>query len=142
MRVTVYRSKVIIPGFDTVLVGEVYEHALAVLLHHLICSPLLIRECSYGDSFGGSDKGYCWTYSIDESVEVFCFLAILSSSKLDDSVIFLVFECRNSLFKIFYFLRISACCSFKILSLFLQILLRSNNRCGMSERLGISQLLR
>ena len=138
-----YPSPVIIPGLDTVLVGEVEEHALAVPPYSPHPTfPFLIRECGYGDSFGGSDKGYCWTYSIDESVEVFCFLAILSSSKLDDSVIFLVFECRNSLFKIFYFLRISACCSFKILSLFLQILLRSNNRCGMSERLGISQLLR
>jgi len=57
MRVTVYRSKVIIPGFDTVLVGEVEEHALAVHINHTLTLtvPFSIRECGYGDSFGGSD---------------------------------------------------------------------------------------
>jgi hypothetical protein len=89
-----------IPGLDTVLVGEVEEHALAVAHSLPPTYPFFIRECGYGDSFGGSDYGYCWTYANNEPVEVFCFLAILSSSKLDDSVIFLVFESRNSLFKI------------------------------------------
>ena len=44
-----------IPGLDTVLVGEVEEHALTVLLPPPIAFPFLIRECGYGDSFGGSD---------------------------------------------------------------------------------------
>ena len=44
-----------IPGLDTVLVGEVEEHALAVPHRPLHTFPFLIRECGYGDSFGGSD---------------------------------------------------------------------------------------
>jgi len=43
-----------IPGLDTVLVGEVEEHALAVPLI-IPTVPFLIRECGYGDPFGGSD---------------------------------------------------------------------------------------
>ena len=44
-----------IPGLDTVLVGEVEEHALAVLITPPLTAPFFIRECGYGDSFGGSD---------------------------------------------------------------------------------------
>ncbi len=37
-----------IPGLDTVLVGEVEEHALAVLLPNLPPTPpFSIRECGY-----------------------------------------------------------------------------------------------
>ena len=44
-----------IPGLDTVLVGEVEEHALAVPPPHPLTVPFFLRECGYGDSFGGSD---------------------------------------------------------------------------------------
>jgi len=44
-----------IPGLDTVLVGEVEEHALAVPINPPTTFPFSIRECGYGDSFGGSD---------------------------------------------------------------------------------------
>jgi len=45
-----------IPGLDTVLVGEVEEHALAVPINPIPpTSPFSLRECGYGDSFGGSD---------------------------------------------------------------------------------------
>jgi hypothetical protein len=37
-----------IPGLDTVLVGEVEEYALAVPLF-LPIVPFLIRECGYSD---------------------------------------------------------------------------------------------
>jgi len=50
-----YPSIFMIPGLDTVLVGEVEEHALAVPHRPPIISPFFIRECGYGDSFGGSD---------------------------------------------------------------------------------------
>jgi len=50
--VTVYPSPVIIPGLDTVLVGEVEEHALAVPLPPPPTVPFFIRECGYGNIIG------------------------------------------------------------------------------------------
>jgi len=53
--VTPYPSPFNIPGLDTVLIGEVEEHALAVPPTIRPIVPFFIRECGYGDSFGGSD---------------------------------------------------------------------------------------
>jgi len=52
--VTPYPSTLIIPGLDTVLVGEIEEHALAVPdpINHHTCSPFLIHECGYGNIIG------------------------------------------------------------------------------------------
>jgi hypothetical protein len=47
--VKVYPSPEIIPGLDTVLVGEVEEHALAVHLPKLPTVPFSIHECGYSD---------------------------------------------------------------------------------------------
>jgi len=44
-----------IPGLDTVLVGEVEEHALAVLIPLPPLSPFFIRECGYAYILGCSD---------------------------------------------------------------------------------------
>ena len=69
---TPYPSPDMIPGLDTVLVGEVEEHALAVphplvptcpfehaftvpIRNMLPAAPFLIRECGYAYTFGGSD---------------------------------------------------------------------------------------
>jgi len=47
--VKVYPSPEIIPGLDTVLVGEVKEHALAVPHMMPLTFPFLVRECGYSD---------------------------------------------------------------------------------------------
>jgi hypothetical protein len=44
-----------IPGLDTVLVGEVEEHAIAVLLPPILTVPFFIRECGYAYILGCSD---------------------------------------------------------------------------------------
>ena len=51
MRGTVYPSIAMIPGLDTVLVGEVEEHALAITHTVLMAptDPFFHRKCGYSN---------------------------------------------------------------------------------------------
>ena len=101
-----------IPGLDTVLVGEVEKHALAVP-HMIRTSPFSIRECGYGNFVFKLDKRCSWRNIVGSLMEVKCILSIFCSLENSLRFEFLVFKVGNSLFEVADFNRGSAICSFK-----------------------------
>jgi hypothetical protein len=102
-----------IPGLDTVLVGEVEEHALAVPHIPPLTAPFFLRECGYGNFIFKLDKGCSWRNTVGSFMEVFPFLTLLCSLENSLCFEFLVLKIGNSLCEVADFNRGSAICSFK-----------------------------
>jgi hypothetical protein len=102
-----------IPGLDTVLVGEVKEHALAVPLRPAITSPFCVRECGYGNFVFKLNEGSSWTNTVGSLMEVFSILTMLCSLENSLGFEFLVLKVGNSLCEVADFNRGSAICFLK-----------------------------
>jgi hypothetical protein len=102
-----------IPGLDTVLVGEVEEHALAVPLPPPTCSPFSICECGYGNFVFELDKGCSWRNTVGSLMEVSPFLTVLCSLENSLCFEFLILKVGNSLCEVADFNRGSAICFLK-----------------------------
>ena len=125
-----------IPGLDTVLVGEVEEHALAVPINIPSTSPFLIRECGYGNFIFKLDKGCSWRNTVGFFMEVIiCILTMLCSLENFLRFEFLVFKVGNSLCEVADFNRVSAICSFK--GIFIDCEDVSSRDCWLKRLLNI-----
>jgi hypothetical protein len=102
-----------IPGLDTVLVGEVEEHALAVPHMMPLTFPFSIHECGYGNFVFKLDKRCSWRNTVGFTVKIFAFLTMLCSLENSLCFEFLVLKVGNSLCEVADFNRGSAICFLK-----------------------------